>query len=93
MFRLGLGLGFWLGFEVIHQHVLCTYQGFIQDFLLGGEGGNFLKQQNLNEAHFPMGGLEVCPPPQKCFITNSSEIKFGGFWQLADCYQVPITCV
>ena len=36
MFRLGLGVGFGLGFEVIHQHVLCTYQGFIQDVLLGG---------------------------------------------------------
>ena len=32
-------------------------------------------------------------PPRKIFDKYRLEIESGGFWQLADCSQVPITCV
>ena len=32
-------------------------------------------------------------PPRKVWTNHCPEIESDGFWQLADCFQVPITCV
>ena len=63
-------------------------QGFIEDFLLGG--GELFRNSEIDIKHTFLGGSGGMPP-QKCF--ECLEIESGSFWQLADCSQVPITCV
>ena len=73
MFSLGLGLGFVLGFEVIHQHVLCTYQGFIQDFFVvgGGGGGGIFCNSKINMRYTFLRGVWG-HAPCICFIIRTA---------------------
>ena len=58
----------------------------------GGGGGELYRNSNSDIKHTFLGGLGACPP-RKSLINYYPEIESGSFWQLADCSQVPITCV
>ena len=66
---------------------MCV-QGFIQDFLWGECFWN----SEIDIKHTLLGGSGDMPP-RKCLTNHRPEIESGGFWQQADCSQVPITCV
>ena len=67
----------------------CVYlAGFHTAFFVGG-GENFLLEQDIDIKNSFLGGVG-CPSE---LIASCPEIKSGGFWQLADCSQIPITCV
>ena len=56
----------------------------MQGILLGG--GRTFWNSEIDIKHPFLGG-------QKILTNHCPEIESGGFWQLADCSQVPITCV
>ena len=60
-------------------------------YRLGGGGGTFPNSE-IDIKHTFLGGCGGMPP-RKVLTNHFPEIECGGFWQLADCYQVPITCV
>ena len=46
---------------------------------------NFFRNNEIYIKHTFLGGSGL--------TNHCPEIESGGFWQLADCSQVPITCV
>ena len=55
-------------------------------------GGGLFQNSEIDIKHTFLGGSRACPP-RKCLTNHCPEIESGGFWQLADCSQVPIVCV
>ena len=73
--------------QTVHTCAHDNYQGFIQDFFVGG--GTFWNSK-IDIKHTFLGGSGGMPPhpPRKCLTYHCPEIESGSFWQLADCSQV-----